>query len=219
MKKNILAILLFNAILFSDAQSYINTEDLELGDRFMLPDGSVQVVSQIERTSQRASVYNFTVDKLHNYYVSPTGVLVHNANCPHLSKSEVGNLEDITLKTIDNQPGGRMHNPVKNGRYAQDGEFDVVILKDGKVVLGEGHSAITGDAPVVKFAGRVKIQNGKIVHMTNDSGHYRPTWGQARKALGAMRRSGVPMGNMVTLEEVARRGGDLNAPLRKEVFR
>lgn len=58
---------------------WINSGDLRIGDRLLTMDGSWRAITAITPVAGEETVYNFTVDKDHDYFVGETGFLVHNA--------------------------------------------------------------------------------------------------------------------------------------------
>jgi len=55
-------------------------------------------------------------------------------------------------------------------------KFDFILGVDGNLYLGNGHYKISHKAPSVKAAGEIMFdENGKIIYISNDSGHYRPS--------------------------------------------
>lgn len=98
----------------------------------------------------------------------------------------------VERKVYDPAKGGYAKNPsstelssvVKNGKVGggfENGKFMYVVDENGKVIVGKrlGESMphptlIGGKNPKIQAAGTVQIQGGKIVHIDNHSGHYKP---------------------------------------------
>ena len=61
---------------------WVSAKDLEAGDILTLADGTTAPVTDTygEQLDEPVIVYNFEVSDFHTYYVTDTGVLVHNAN-------------------------------------------------------------------------------------------------------------------------------------------
>ncbi|HYC71778.1 MAG TPA: hypothetical protein VEB66_11265, partial [Opitutaceae bacterium] len=79
---------------------------------------------------------------------------------------------------------------------------DFVILKNGQVVLGRGHSVISGGDEVV-FAGSIKFDNqGHVREVTNASGHYRPPSGEGltEAAIDYLRSLGINIEKALPVE-------------------
>jgi hypothetical protein len=63
---------------FIDGQWWRGAADLRVGDRIALVDGGVAEVTATAIDAAHADVYNFEVADVHNYFVGPFGVWVHN---------------------------------------------------------------------------------------------------------------------------------------------
>lgn len=69
--------------------------------------------------------------------------------------------------------------------------IDFVITLDGRLVVGRGHSVLSTARPVL-FAGELKFDNnGDIVEITNNSGHYKIPGGLTAKARDFLQSIGV----------------------------
>ncbi|WP_375430834.1 Hint domain-containing protein [uncultured Friedmanniella sp.] len=66
-----------------DGQGWTPVRELRKGDQLVRPDGSTVTIHSIDATGEVATVHNFEVDGLHNYYIQAGHhrLLVHNANC------------------------------------------------------------------------------------------------------------------------------------------
>lgn len=60
-----------------------------------------------------------------------------------------------------------------NGGVADDLNF--VITRDGKLRIGHGHYNLSGEAEQVVSAGKMLVVDGKVVEISNYSGHYLPS--------------------------------------------
>ena len=63
--------------LFEEPQ-WIAAQDLKIGDRILLADGTWHLIWKIDVNTESQRVYNFEVADNHNYYVSRTQILAHN---------------------------------------------------------------------------------------------------------------------------------------------
>lgn len=61
--------------------SWIEAEDLKQGDLILLADGKLCPVARLKIIKSKEPVFNFSVERVHNYYVSEDAVLVHNNDC------------------------------------------------------------------------------------------------------------------------------------------
>jgi YD repeat-containing protein len=59
-------------------RGWVQTEDLSVGDEVMLIDGSKARIVEIAEGETTSTVYNFTVDVDHTYFVGNSGLWVHN---------------------------------------------------------------------------------------------------------------------------------------------
>jgi RHS repeat-associated protein len=73
--------------------------------------------------------------------------------------------------------------------------IDFVITRDGKLVIGDGHYNLSDEAEYVLGAGRIKIVDGKIINITNNTGHYRPNVGELHNQAGLLDNMGVTAPN------------------------
>ena len=66
-----------------ESAHWINSAQLRIGDRLLSIDGKWRAITAITSIAGEETVYNFTVDKDHDYFVGETGFLVHNGDpCP-----------------------------------------------------------------------------------------------------------------------------------------
>ena len=77
------------------------------------------------------------------------------------------------------------------GRQTTTGTFDFVVTNDGRLMIGSGHHTLSGGAETVQAAGRIKISNGQVKSITNESGHYKPTMSQAEESVKLLDKLGV----------------------------
>jgi len=64
-------------------RGFVHAQDLKTGDKVLLLDGSITEIERVEleHTKEPVKIYNFEVEDWHTYYVSESGVLVHNRGC------------------------------------------------------------------------------------------------------------------------------------------
>ena len=67
---------------------WVTADKLKAGDVLTLADGTACAIDRVyaEFTNKAITVYNFEVADFHSYYVTDTGVLVHNANVTQYNK-------------------------------------------------------------------------------------------------------------------------------------
>jgi RHS repeat-associated protein len=81
---------------YSPVQGWTAASDLRAGDVLLLVNGEYVVVEKVQHEQQECSVkvYNFQVEDFHTYYVSDSGVLVHNAcSAPRFDENQQALLE------------------------------------------------------------------------------------------------------------------------------
>ena len=66
-------------------EGYVAAKYLSVGDRLMTADGGYLTITSIEQETldEPITVYNFTVDENHSYYVGENSLLVHNTKCSY----------------------------------------------------------------------------------------------------------------------------------------
>ena len=64
-------------------RGFVHAQDLKAGDKVLLLDGTITEIEnvEIEHREEPVKIYNFEVEDWHTYYVSESGVLVHNRDC------------------------------------------------------------------------------------------------------------------------------------------
>jgi intein/homing endonuclease len=80
-----------------EGKGYVPVDQLEKGDLLVRSDGMTVEVLSVNATGKTATVHNFEVEELHNYYVRAGGhwLLVHNVcNVPKLVTAEDGSVID-----------------------------------------------------------------------------------------------------------------------------
>ena len=53
--------------------------------------------------------------------------------------------------------------------------YDFIVNGNGEFVIGRGHYKLNKKKDSLFFAGRMKVKNGLIYYIDNDSGHYSPS--------------------------------------------
>lgn len=75
---------------------WVMSGDLKVGDPLAQRDGSSTTIAAISVKPADTTVYNFTVDGDHNYYVTDAQLLVHNCRVPNrLPDLDGGSLQDV----------------------------------------------------------------------------------------------------------------------------
>lgn len=78
--------------LSADEGEWINSDKLEAGDLVLKPDGTWVRVLSVKHVEGEAAVYNFEVERNHDYFVGSSGVLVHNQTTCGIARITPGSL-------------------------------------------------------------------------------------------------------------------------------
>jgi hypothetical protein len=70
--------------------------------------------------------------------------------------------------------------------------YNFVVTKSGKLKIGNKHHYL-GNAQDVLAAGSIRFKNGKIVDITNLTGHYKPNLQESLNFVEAFKVSGIPI--------------------------
>ena len=103
-----------------DRRDFVQAGKLRIGEHLRLRDGSTPVVTAAVSRSQSVPVFNLEVDGEHVYYVSTSGVLVHNTcDEEYVKKWYHGTTDDQTLTEVgpnarDNERLGSMGPDARN---------------------------------------------------------------------------------------------------------
>jgi hypothetical protein len=105
-------------------QGWTPVRELRKGDLLVRPDGTTVAIHSVDATGETATVHNFEVDGLHNYYVQAGDewLLVHNADCGNTLyhyTDEAG--RDAIVKSGQLNPSLKAVNP-NDARYG-DGQY------------------------------------------------------------------------------------------------
>lgn len=66
-----------------------------------------------------------------------------------------------------------------------------MVTNEGSLKVGTGHYNLSNSSPTVKAAGTIKLVKGKIMEITNNSGHYRPTADEMAQSIKEMQSKGI----------------------------
>ncbi|WP_145331876.1 polymorphic toxin-type HINT domain-containing protein [Paenibacillus xylanexedens] len=74
----------YNHPFWVEGKEWVFADELQAGDKLQKADGSHLTIDQVEfvKLDKPVTVYNFTVEDFHTYYVTDLGIWVHNTNCP-----------------------------------------------------------------------------------------------------------------------------------------
>lgn len=57
----------------------------------------------------------------------------------------------------------------------EDTKLDQVVLENGGLIIGSQHYRMSDKSIIIKACGELKIKDGKIIYLNNESGHYKPS--------------------------------------------
>ena len=91
---------------------WIPAEELQSGDHLTLADGtSAEVLTvTLEELEDPTVIYNFEVEEWHNYYVSDSGVLVHNMGCGTTGNKSGKNSDNYVYRALNQKDYERYTN-------------------------------------------------------------------------------------------------------------
>jgi RHS repeat-associated protein len=69
-------------------KGWVEAKELQAGDLLQTKSGAGVDVKQLEYRGEPVTVHNFTVDEVHNYYVSAANLLVHNNRCTSVREAK-----------------------------------------------------------------------------------------------------------------------------------
>ncbi|MFI9563406.1 polymorphic toxin-type HINT domain-containing protein [Streptomyces rishiriensis] len=179
----------------STTRTWVPAAGLTPGHALTTPDGRTIRVLKVQPTPGTATRYNLTVDRLHTFYVlaGSTPVLVHN---------RCGSGDGTTKPAyvwhagrhpeIDTGTQGPLadHQIARSGEGIEAGTYIFVQKLDGSThAMNEslyeegafhpdadwpGHTTLADHEPVLFAGGFTVDARGRVLEMTNGSGHYQP---------------------------------------------
>lgn len=116
-----------------------NAESLKTGDLILMVDGSVEVIKGVKSDWKNETVFNFSVDGLHNYYISDVGVLVHNNDCNVDKIKDEASLNVLSIA----QPHWKNAEEIDKD--------DILLLADGTIATVESIEINSSERMVFNF--------------------------------------------------------------------
>jgi RHS repeat-associated protein len=143
-------------------RGWVKSKDMVTGDMLITMTGSAIPVDQIEVKKGRFTVYNFSVDINHTYYITPLALLVHNI-CGTGTRDGMGgktNLGkgDMTENSLDSGTGIAEIGAETGAEAGADAGMDTVAVSG--VEAGSGAAEIGADIAVE--AGADMAEAGEI---------------------------------------------------------
>ncbi|MFJ6207364.1 polymorphic toxin-type HINT domain-containing protein [Lysinibacillus sp. NPDC092081] len=73
-----------------EGKGWVYADELQIGDKLQKADGSNLTIDKVEfvKLDEPVTVYNFTVEDYHTYYVTDIGVWVHNTSCASVRRTK-----------------------------------------------------------------------------------------------------------------------------------
>ena len=105
-------------------------------------------------------------------------------------KKYIKNLKLINIKFTLPQVGSRQIS-YENFFDITDELFDFIVNEKGELLIGRGHYKLNKKNEKLYFAGRLKIKNGLIYYIDNDSGHYSPSHKDLDDIYNVMKKAGI----------------------------
>ena len=145
---------------------WVAAKDLETGDILTLADGSTAPITRTygEKLDETVIVYNFEVSEFHTYYVTDTGVLVHNDE--KYSKS----------KKTKNWRGDEVNIPEGHTMSPRDPDFsEKPIYKKGPFTSAQRNSFLKGKSGGTKIAPhhrhQIPVRDGGVIDELGGPGY------------------------------------------------
>ena len=134
--------------LYVDGRGFVKAKEVGIGSSIVTRAGPSAKVVAVEADVRQATVYNFTVDEFHTYFVGDAALWVHNVDCSEF----VRNLE-VRRPVGDETAGFRQY------QIAQAGENELRIGTGGNEIWADGlrvnASTNTVTALEAKFVGDI----------------------------------------------------------------
>jgi RHS repeat-associated protein len=106
---------------------WVRVKRLRVGDSLVSQSGQRHMLRRIDLKPEHVTVYNFTVDELHTYFVGQNAILVHNSGpCPSNPGGPSPRVKQIADKIKQLDKDGRV-TPVKPSELAPGQEFNITI--------------------------------------------------------------------------------------------
>ncbi|GMK38808.1 hypothetical protein PCCS19_18620 [Paenibacillus sp. CCS19] len=86
----------YNHPFWVSGEGWKFVKDLKVGDELEQSTGETLKILSIKLLKMRTTVYNFTVDDFHTYFVSDLGIWVHNSSC------KLTRTQQVTITTLQN---------------------------------------------------------------------------------------------------------------------
>ncbi|WP_375431376.1 polymorphic toxin-type HINT domain-containing protein [uncultured Friedmanniella sp.] len=145
-------------------KGYTPVDEMEKGDLLVRPDGSTIEVLSVNATGETATVHNFEVEGLHNYYVlaGHDWILVHN-DC--LTRVRHYTSKSAADKIMEE---GRIIASDQNKVFVTKAKEKLLGGEEARIRLGltpgRGHSVIEFDVPSHRLEKQFNSRQGRVEH-------------------------------------------------------
>ena len=147
-------------------------------------------LARVTRIRNLDGVVNGQFDELYDAFHRGDAILAHGPLQTPIFPAKRHILDGSRYSMVDNPNG----NPSRQITTTWDATVDFVIVYDGgnkRLILGGNHSGLSGGRAYVYGAGELIInKKGKVMVMTNISGHYQPTEANAKRAYNLLVEKG-----------------------------
>jgi RHS repeat-associated protein len=138
---------------------WIKAGELQAGDLLLTAKGIWRKVISVTSTEGQQTVYNFTVQGNHDYYIGTSGLLVHNSACTTvgdldpLHSPETSGARPELEKLSDEELLDSVNNPLNNDPIKINTETGKVVDGNGRAYellkrAADPRSSITPDTPI-----------------------------------------------------------------------
>lgn len=147
---------------------WLKVDQLKEGDLLKLYDGKTTAINKIEVVEGDYTVYNFTVEDFHTYYVSKSNILVHNGNpCEVIFKDNFAS--KIGSKANEIRKAAAKNGVVLPGKPKTTGlsafkNYITKVVNDGVTTIGSWGNH--GDVYWSKLGDTIVIRDSKQVFIS-----------------------------------------------------
>jgi hypothetical protein len=134
---------------------WVAAEDLVVGSLVQTEDGRILDVDKIDTREGYFTVYNFSVDVFHSYFVSELGIIVHNTNCQAIDPKDL-----LQTQTPVEMTGSKIKRLSKKMKDGFDPAYPIEVVDvDGKLLVKDGnHRRAAAIARGIKEVPYVKVE-------------------------------------------------------------
>ena len=124
-------------------KGWLQASDLEVGSRLLTEDRKLICVESINRREGSFKVYNLEVERLHTYYASEIGILVHNGKC--MAGGEFADDSAKVFGTLREAVKTKGNFGIGSATRQQADELGRAWVGDGFSVASDGKTLLSAD--------------------------------------------------------------------------